>query len=160
MGRGVVGAIGVGDDGLGKKLFPTWSLMVLGTMANVGLIYNLFLIEVELDMSLVRCMGKKSAVIAAIGLAISFIIATIISLYFKPFMAGASMQYITLLLFHGAELSISSFPVLAHILLHYLFKFGAFFCLSFNYYSSSLSLYFFNVCLLLHEGTRAGIEII
>lgn len=54
--------------------------------------------------------------IAAIGLAISFIIATIIFFYLKPFMAGASVQYITFLLFHGAVLSISSFPVLAHIL--------------------------------------------
>lgn len=85
-------------------------------MANLGLIYFLFLIEIELDMSLVRRSGKTSAMIAAIGLAISFIIATIISLYLKPFMAGASVQYITFLLFHGAALSISSFPVLAHIL--------------------------------------------
>lgn len=93
-------------------MFPTRSLMVLETMANVSLIYFLFLIEVELDMSLVRRTGKKSAMIAAIGLAISFII----SFYLKPFMAGASVQYITFLLFHGAALSISSFPVLAHIL--------------------------------------------
>lgn len=33
--------------------------MVLETMANVGLIYFLFLIGVELDMSLVRRTGKK-----------------------------------------------------------------------------------------------------
>lgn len=48
--------------------------------------------------------------------AISFIIATIISLYLKQFMAGASVQNITFLLFHRAALSISSVPVLAHIL--------------------------------------------
>lgn len=90
--------------------------MVLETMGNVGLIYFIFLIGVELDMSLVRRTGKKSAVIAAVGLTISFIIATITSLNLKPFMAGASVQYITFLLFLGAALSMSSFPVLTCIL--------------------------------------------
>lgn len=112
--RGIVGPSVLETAAWGKKLFLTWSLMVLETMANVGLIYFLFL--VELDMSLVRRTGKKSAMSAAIGLAISFIVATIISLYLRPFMASASVQYITFLLFHGAALSISSFPVLAHIL--------------------------------------------
>jgi Kef-type K+ transport system membrane component KefB len=56
----------LGPSVLGKSetfanaVFPLRSVMVIETMANVGLLYFLFLVGVEMDITVLRSVGKKA----------------------------------------------------------------------------------------------------
>ncbi|XP_007048418.2 PREDICTED: cation/H(+) antiporter 15 [Theobroma cacao] len=117
----ILGGILLGPSVLGRSqgfantLFPLRSVMVLETMANVGLLYFLFLVGVEMDLSVIRRTGKKALAIAVSGMIL-------------PFLIGASFTFIlhdqnsealgqgTFILFLGVALSVTAFPVLARIL--------------------------------------------
>ncbi|KAI3987632.1 hypothetical protein MKX01_007098 [Papaver californicum] len=116
----ILGGVFLGPSVLGRssnfaeKVFPLRSVMVLETMANVGLLYFLFLVGVEMDLSVIRRTGRKALIIALAGMAL-------------PFVIGASSAYFltspsnevnkgTFFLFLGVALSVTAFPVLARIL--------------------------------------------
>lgn len=112
----VQGGVLLGPSVIGKNLafahtiFPLRSVMVLETMANVGLLYFLFLVGVEMDLTVIWRSGKKSLAIALTGMII-------------PFMVGAVSSYIvshsiqrSYILFLGICLSVTAFPVLARVL--------------------------------------------
>lgn len=109
----------MGPSVLGRSLefantiFPLRSVMVLETMANVGLLYFLFLIGVEMDISIIRKTGKKALAIAIAGMILPFFI----GLAFSFILHGNSeMHEGTFILFLGVALSVTAFPVLARIL--------------------------------------------
>lgn len=88
--------------------------MVLETMANVGLLYFLFLVGVEMDISVVRRTGKKALAIAIAGMVLPFIIGACFS--FLLHKTDENMTQGTFILFLGVALSVTAFPVLARIL--------------------------------------------
>lgn len=97
-----------------STLFPLRSVMVLETMANVGLLYFLFLVGVEMDLQVVRRTGKKAIIIALAGMILPFLIGVSFS-----FMLHQKTQLVkqgTFILFLSVALSVTSFPVLARIL--------------------------------------------
>ncbi|XP_015891153.3 cation/H(+) antiporter 15 [Ziziphus jujuba] len=114
------GGIILGPSVLGRNhhfantIFPLRSVMVLETMANVGLLYFLFLVGVEMDISVIRRTGKKSLLIAVAGMILPFIIGA--SFSFLLHQNGSDMSQGTFILFLGVSLSVTSFPVLARIL--------------------------------------------
>ncbi|KAI9095385.1 hypothetical protein K1719_026419 [Acacia pycnantha] len=117
----VVGGILLGPSALGRSksflqaVFPTRSLTVLDTLANIGLIFFLFLAGLELDPRSLHQTGKQALGIAAAGIGL-------------PFVFGIGTSYVLLdtiakgadrtafLVFMGVALSITAFPVLARIL--------------------------------------------
>lgn len=113
------GGIILGPSVLGRNhqfantIFPLRSVMVLETMANVGLLYFLFLVGVEMDISVIRRTGKKSLLIAVAGMVLPFIIGASFSFLLQN---GSDMSQGTFILFLGVSLSVTSFPVLARIL--------------------------------------------
>ncbi|KAI3935135.1 hypothetical protein MKX01_031402 [Papaver californicum] len=123
----ILGGIVLGPSGIGGSLwfatniFPIRSIMVLETMANVGLLYFLFLVGLEMDLSVVRRTGKKSLVVALAGMALPFLIAGASSylLLHKIGDHRTKDDYLragTFILFFGAALSVTAFTVLARIL--------------------------------------------
>ncbi|XP_068640540.1 cation/H(+) antiporter 15-like [Aristolochia californica] len=119
----IIGGILLGPSVLGRykpyeeALFPLRSIMVLETMANVGLIYFLFLIGLEMDITVIKRTGKKSVVLAVSGMALPFIISIVTSFVLKSFMTkGKMVDQGTFLLFLCVALSVTAFPVLARIL--------------------------------------------
>lgn len=105
MGRSVV---------LAKAVFPPRSITVLETMANVGLLYFLFLVGVEMDLSIIKRTGRKAMVIAVAGMVLPFIVGITTSFIFRH--SSKNIQEATFLLFLGVALSVTAFPVLARIL--------------------------------------------
>ncbi|KAH7561083.1 hypothetical protein ACOSP7_016354 [Xanthoceras sorbifolium] len=117
----VIAGILIGPTYFGKKqlssfIFPFESNILLETFANLGLNYYMFLVGLEMDLSAVRNMSKKSL---SIGTAtILFPLFAGAGLYFLPMRTKgpASSTQPLGAVFWAITLSITSFPDLARIL--------------------------------------------
>lgn len=98
-----------------NAMFPLRSVMVLETMANVGLLYFLFLVGVEMDLSVVRRTGKKAMAIALAGMILPFGIGAAFSNQMHE-KWEKDMNLGTYIMFLGVALSVTAFPVLARVL--------------------------------------------
>ncbi|KAL2595049.1 hypothetical protein AAZV13_11G018000 [Glycine max] len=76
----IIGGIILGPSVLGRnksymqKVFPPRSLPVLDTLANIGLIFFLFLAGLELDLKSLRQSGNRVLAIAMAGISLPFVI--------------------------------------------------------------------------------------
>ncbi|KAF8018987.1 hypothetical protein BT93_H3768 [Corymbia citriodora subsp. variegata] len=116
----ILGGILLGPSVLGRSntfanmIFPLRSVMVLETMANVGLLYFLFLVGVEMDISVIKRTGRKALAIAIAGMILPFLFGVGFSFMLDTSKKGMSQG--TFILFLGVALSVTAFPVLARIL--------------------------------------------
>ncbi|XP_042505659.1 cation/H(+) antiporter 18-like [Macadamia integrifolia] len=117
----VIGGILLGPSALGRNttyfstVFPATSLTVLTTVANLGLLFFLFLVGVELDSKSLCRTGKKALAIAVVGISFPFALGVGSSLVFRQSIAKG-VNGPPFLVFMGVALSITAFPVLARIL--------------------------------------------
>lgn len=111
--------------GFTDAIFPTWSLATFGVIANIGLILFMFLMGMELDRGLLRKQWKLSFPIAFCAIALPFGIGAANAatwLYdvnaegMPPLRQEPSMT--AFVLFIGAAMSFTAFPVLAALLSH------------------------------------------
>ncbi|GKV26990.1 hypothetical protein SLEP1_g36199 [Rubroshorea leprosula] len=117
----IVGGILLGPSALGRNtkylnaIFPARSLTVLDTLANLGLLFFLFLVGLELDPKSLRQTGKKALSIAVAGISLPFVlgIGTSFTLHAT---ISKSVKEAPFLVYMGVALSITAFPVLARIL--------------------------------------------
>ncbi|KAA8518879.1 hypothetical protein F0562_016346 [Nyssa sinensis] len=99
------------------RIFPTWSTPILESVASIGLIFFLFLVGLELDLSSIRRSGRKAFAIAAAGISLPFICGIGVAFVLRKNIEGADkVGYAQYLVFMGVALSITAFPVLARIL--------------------------------------------
>ncbi|KAL0329583.1 UNVERIFIED_CONTAM: Cation/H(+) antiporter 15 [Sesamum radiatum] len=116
----ILGGIILGPSVLGRSskfaetVFPLRSVMVLETMANVGLLYFLFLVGVEMDIGVIKRTGKQALAIAISGMILPFVIG--VGFAFLLHQSTEFVKLSTFILFLGVALSVTAFPVLARIL--------------------------------------------
>ncbi|KAI7736774.1 hypothetical protein M8C21_016421 [Ambrosia artemisiifolia] len=119
----IVGGILLGPSALGRnheymhRVFPKWSMPILESVASIGLLFFLFLVGLELDLSSIRRSGKRAFAIAAAGISVPFILGIGVAFVLRKTIEGADkVGYAQYLVFMGVALSITAFPVLARIL--------------------------------------------
>ncbi|ERM99916.1 hypothetical protein AMTRI_Chr10g225100 [Amborella trichopoda] len=117
----IIGGIILGPSVLGRNknfassIFPLHSVTVLETIANIGLVYFLFIVGLEMDINVIRRTRAKALLIAGAGMVIPFVIGISSSFLLKE-SVSENVSQVTFLLFLSVGLSITAFPVLARIL--------------------------------------------
>jgi Kef-type K+ transport system membrane component KefB len=100
-----------------ETIFPTSSLGNLKLVADLGLIFYLFLVGLELDISMMVARFKESFVISVAGMLVPFAFSAGTSYYlYVTFMHDSQRSFGLVFLFLGVAMSITAFPVLARIL--------------------------------------------
>ena len=106
------------DWNLFEALFPAGSVRHLGVLSQIGVIFFLFLIGLELDPKLLRNRGHAAVVISHVSIVAPFLFGAALTLFLYPrlFNDAPQMGFTPVALFMGAAMSITAFPVLARIL--------------------------------------------
>ena len=99
-------------------IFPPATIPLLNVLSQVGVIFFLFLIGLELDPNLLRNRGHAAVVISHVSIIAPFLLGAALTLYLYPrlFNDAPAMKFSSVALFMGAAMSITAFPVLARIL--------------------------------------------
>jgi Kef-type K+ transport system membrane component KefB/nucleotide-binding universal stress UspA family protein len=99
-------------------VFPANSITYLSILSQLGVIFFLFLIGLELDPKLLRSRGHAAIVISHASIIAPFLLgaAMMLFLYTRLLNDAPHMQFRPVALFIGAAMSITAFPVLARIL--------------------------------------------
>lgn len=97
-------------------LFPKSSLPLLGMMSQVGLILFMFLIGLELDPKLLKGKTHTSVAISHSSILLPFLLGAALAYAIHARVSSPDVKFSSFVLFMGAAMSITAFPVLARIL--------------------------------------------
>ncbi|KAJ4772850.1 Cation/H(+) antiporter 20 [Rhynchospora pubera] len=119
----IIAGIILGPSAIGRNqtylhtIFPSWSTPILESVADIGLLFFLFLVGLELDLNSIRRSGRHAFSIAAAGITLPFACGVGVAFVLRSAIPGADQaDYAPFLVFMGVSLSITAFPVLARIL--------------------------------------------
>jgi Kef-type K+ transport system membrane component KefB len=101
-----------------NTIFPTAAMPNLTLVANLGLVFFLFLVGLEVDLRIMFRNARVALCVSVVGMILPFGLGCAIAVgIYNTFTAGASQpSFGIFLLFMGVSFSITAFPVLARIL--------------------------------------------
>lgn len=110
--------LGLLAPGLASTFFPPQSMGLLNVLAQVGVVFFLFLIGLHLDSGLIRGHGRDAVLISHASIVVPFSLGAILvwALYEPLFSQAPQSRFLPVALFMGAAMSVTAFPVLARIL--------------------------------------------
>jgi Kef-type K+ transport system membrane component KefB len=112
LGPSVLGAI---SPNLQATLFPTDILPALGVVANLGLIFYMFLVGLEVDHGQLKGRATQAAAISNASVALPMLLGIAVALPLYK-LVGPDKKFVAFAIFMGVAMSITAFPVLARIL--------------------------------------------
>lgn len=96
-------------------LFAPQSLDVLEKFSQLGLMFFMFIIGMELDLQSFRNSANKAFLISAASIIIPFISGILLAFYLYSEFSSGNVEFMSFALFMGTTMSITAFPVLARI---------------------------------------------
>lgn len=97
-------------------LFPPETIPFLGVLSQIGLIFFMFLIGLELDPKYIKSGLHTAVLVSHVSILVPFSLGTILSLLLYPLVSSNGVSFTAFALFLGAAMSITAFPVLARII--------------------------------------------
>ncbi|HEV2763524.1 MAG TPA: cation:proton antiporter [Pyrinomonadaceae bacterium] len=101
---------------LSAWIFPPDSLGHLNSLSQVGLLLFMFMVGMELDTKKLQRLGHVAVVISHTSIVVPFILGALLATHLYPRVADGSVPFTGFVLFMGAAMSVTAFPVLARIL--------------------------------------------
>ncbi|MBA0882667.1 cation:proton antiporter [Flavobacterium undicola] len=96
-------------------LFPKESLGNLQFLSQIGLIFFMFVIGMELDLKVLKNKAHDAVVISHASIVIPFALGLTLAFFIYPIFAPMGVEFSSFGLFMGIAMSITAFPVLARI---------------------------------------------
>ncbi len=96
-------------------LFPIESLGNLQFLSQIGLIFFMFVIGMELDLKVLKNKANDAVVISHASIIIPFSLGVALSYFIYYRFAPEGVEFLSFSLFMGISMSITAFPVLARI---------------------------------------------
>jgi K+:H+ antiporter len=112
LGPSLLGAI---SPNLQATFFPTDVLPALGVVANLGLIFYMFLVGLEVDRGSLKGKVAQATAISNTSVAVPMLLGIAVALPLYK-LVGPDKKFVAFALFMGVAMSITAFPVLARIL--------------------------------------------
>ncbi len=114
----IVAGIVIGPSVLGHfvHVIPDDAIAPLGVIAQIGIVLFMFLVGLELDVSLLEKRTRASVVISAASIAIPFAIGLGLEGFLSARFGRPGVPHHVFALFIAISMSITAFPVLARIL--------------------------------------------
>ncbi|HEY1358861.1 MAG TPA: cation:proton antiporter [Thermoleophilaceae bacterium] len=103
------------SPGLQAAIFPSDILPAFGTAANLGLIFYMFLVGLEVDLAQLKGRIGQASAISNTSVALPMILGLAIALPLYPILSP-DKKFVAFAVFMGVSMSITAFPVLARIL--------------------------------------------
>lgn len=97
-------------------LFPPEARPFLYVVATLGLVIFMFVVGLELDLDLVRGKGRVAVAVSLSSVALPFTLGVLLGLWLFDAHSGNGVDRLPFVLFMGAAMSVTAFPVLARIL--------------------------------------------
>ncbi|MGV0103081.1 Cation:proton antiporter [Nostoc sp. DSM 114160] len=101
---------------LAVTLFPPETFPFLNVLSQVGLIFFMFLIGLELNPKYLRGQLEVAVLTSHVSILVPFSLGTLLAVILYPLVSDASVSFTAFALFLGAAMSITAFPVLARII--------------------------------------------
>lgn len=101
---------------ISAQVFPPTVAPALNIISQVGIILFMFLVGVELDLSLLRKRGHSTVAISHASIIAPFLLGAVLSLFLYPRLSSSDVPFTNFALFLGVSMSVTAFPVLARIL--------------------------------------------
>lgn len=99
-----------------RWLFPASLSAPLSALAQLGLIFFMFIIGYELNPALIRGQGRIAVTVSHVSIAIPFLSGILLAIGMYRQLAPHNVGFIAFALFCAISLSITAFPVMASIL--------------------------------------------
>jgi Kef-type K+ transport system membrane component KefB len=112
LGPSLLGAF---SANLQATFFPSDTLAAIGVVANLGLIFYMFLVGLEIDRGQLKGKVVQAAAISNASVAIPMLLGIAVALPLYK-LVGPNKKFVAFALFMGVSMSITAFPVLARIL--------------------------------------------
>ncbi|MBP7282477.1 MAG: cation:proton antiporter [Leptospiraceae bacterium] len=99
-----------------QVLFPKESLGYLKILSQIGLVIFMFIIGMELDVTVLKKKASSAIFISHTSIIFPYILGVLLSLYLFDEFAPEGVSFLSFGLFMGIAMSITAFPVLARII--------------------------------------------